>query len=194
MNSFVDRLSFTIGMNLWFAPQISEHCPYSRPGRLIDNLTRFNRPGVASVLTPSLGIARLNRDGTCAETRFGLSAKRTSPFKLEGGSVQSTTGSREVRISGSNAGYTRFRGRVQVYWLPTPLACFPCTSPTVRRRVPSRFNWALLFMSVSTSAVVTIIRIGEFVGSTFRLSVSSGRNVFIWWSSSCTIYESNSNF
>jgi len=29
------------------------------------------------------------------------------------------------------------------YWLPTPLACFPFTSPTVRHRVPSGFNWAL---------------------------------------------------
>ena len=31
------------------------------------------------------GRGRLKRDGTCAETRFGLSAKRTSPFKLAGG-------------------------------------------------------------------------------------------------------------
>ena len=57
--------------------------------------------------------ARLKRDGTRAETRFGLSVKRTSPFKLAGGggSVQSTTGSRSARISGSNgsnAGYTVF--------------------------------------------------------------------------------------
>jgi len=57
--------------------------------------------------------AHLKCDGTRAETRFGLSAKETSPFKLagEGGSVQSTTGSRGVRISGSNdsnAGYTLF--------------------------------------------------------------------------------------
>jgi len=55
-------------------------------------------------------ISRLKRDGTCAETRFGLSAKRTSQFKLagRGESVQSTAGSRGVRISGSNAGYTVF--------------------------------------------------------------------------------------
>ena len=53
-------------------------------------------------------------DGTRAETRFGLSAKRTSPFKsAEGALVQSTTGSRGVRISGSNAGYTMFRGSVK---------------------------------------------------------------------------------
>ena len=42
--------------------------------------------------------------GTRAETRFGLSAKRTSPFLSAGLSVQSTAGSRGVRISGSNAG------------------------------------------------------------------------------------------
>ena len=33
--------------------------------------------------------------------------------KLSGASVQSTTGSRGVRISGSNAGYTMFRGSVK---------------------------------------------------------------------------------
>ena len=56
----------------------------------------------------------MKRDGTCAETRFRLSPKRTSPFKSAGASVQSTTGSRVVRISGSNAGYTVFRGNVRV--------------------------------------------------------------------------------
>ena len=93
-------------------------------------------------------IARLKRDGTCAGTRFGLSTKQTSPFKSAGASVQSTAGSRGVRISGSNAGYTVFWGRVQDYWLSTPLASFPFTSPTVRHRVPSGFNWAITPNSV----------------------------------------------
>ena len=62
----------------------------------------------------SLRRLRLKCDGTRAETRFRLSAKRWSPFKSAGGaSVQSTTGSRGVRISGSNAGYTVFRGSVK---------------------------------------------------------------------------------
>jgi hypothetical protein len=52
----------------------------------------------------------LKCDSTCAETRFRLSTKRTSPFKSVGASVQSTTGSGGVRISGSNTGYTMFRG------------------------------------------------------------------------------------
>ena len=52
-------------------------------------------------------------DGTRAETRFHLSVKRTSPFKSVGASVQSTSGSLSVRISGSNAGYTMFRGNVK---------------------------------------------------------------------------------
>jgi hypothetical protein len=49
---------------------------------------------------------RLKCDGTREETRFRLSAKRTSPFKSAcgwggagGGSVQSTTGRRAVHIS-----------------------------------------------------------------------------------------------
>jgi hypothetical protein len=57
---------------------------------------------------------RLKCDGTCAETRFRLSAKGTSPFKTAGASVQSTTGSWGVHISVSNAGYTIFRGSVRV--------------------------------------------------------------------------------
>jgi len=70
---------------------------------------------MAVVLTQPLAVmsrARLKRDGTRAETRFGLSAKRTSPFKsARAVLVQSTTGSRGVRFSdrnGSNAGYTMF--------------------------------------------------------------------------------------
>jgi hypothetical protein len=56
---------------------------------------------------------QLKCNGTRTETRFRLSAKRTSLFKSAGASVQSTTGSRAVRISGSNAGYTIFRGSVK---------------------------------------------------------------------------------
>jgi len=47
---------------------------------------------------------QLKCDSTRAETRFRLSVKRRSPFKSAGASVQSTNGSRGVRISGSNAG------------------------------------------------------------------------------------------
>jgi len=70
------------------------------------------------------GRARLKRDGICAETRFDLSAKRTSPFKSAVASVQSTTGSRGVRIKGSNAGYTMFRGSVKGtgYQLHSPVS------------------------------------------------------------------------
>jgi hypothetical protein len=73
----------------------------------------------------------LKSDGTRAETTFRLSAKRTSPYKSAGASVQSTTGSRGVRISGSNAGYTMFRGSVKSTGYPLhspvslsiPLSC-----------------------------------------------------------------------
>jgi hypothetical protein len=54
------------------------------------------------LVPPAASRLRLKCDGTGAETRFHLSAKRTSPFKSAGASVQSTTGSRSVRISGSN--------------------------------------------------------------------------------------------
>jgi len=69
------------------------------------------KPPVNSPQDVAVVTARSKRDGTRAETRFGLSAKWTSPFKLAGASVQSTAGSRGVRINssnGSNAGYTMF--------------------------------------------------------------------------------------
>ena len=70
-------------------------------------------------------------DGTCAETKLRLPAKRTSPFKSAGASVQSTTGSRGVRTSGSNAGYTMFRGSVKTTGYPlhspvSPSLPLPC--------------------------------------------------------------------
>jgi hypothetical protein len=75
----------------------------------------------------------LKCDGTRAETRFRLSAKRTSPFKSAGTSVQSTTGSRGVRMSGSNARYTMFRGNVNGTGYPfhspvSPSLLLPCVT------------------------------------------------------------------
>jgi hypothetical protein len=75
----------------------------------------------------------LKCDGTRAETRLLLSAKRTSPFKSAGASVQSTTGSRCVRISGSNAGYIMFRGSVKGTGYPfhspvSPSFPLPCVT------------------------------------------------------------------
>jgi hypothetical protein len=55
----------------------------------------------------------LKCEGTRTLTRFRLSAKRTSLFKSGGGQFQSTIGSRGVRISSSNTGYTMFRGSVK---------------------------------------------------------------------------------
>ena len=89
------------------------------------------------------GRHQLKCDGTRAENRFRLSAKRTSPFKSAVASVQSITSSRGVRISGSNAGYTMFGGSVKGTGYPLHSQVPPFTSSTVRHRVPSRFNWSL---------------------------------------------------
>jgi hypothetical protein len=76
-------------------------------------------------LTSNMGCRlRLICDGTRAETRFRLSAKRTSPFKSASASIQSTTGSRGLCISGSSAGYTMFRGSMKStgYSLHSPVS------------------------------------------------------------------------
>jgi len=67
----------------------------------------------------------LKCDSTHAEIRFRLSAKRTSPLKSAGASVQSTAGGQVARISGSNAGYTMFRGSVKSIGHPLHLPLSP---------------------------------------------------------------------
>jgi len=76
---------------------------------------------------------------------FVFRAKRTSPFKSAGGGPQFSRllRNRGVHISGSNAGYTMFRDSVKGTGYPLHSYSFPFTSPPVRRRVPSRFNWPL---------------------------------------------------
>lgn len=56
IKKFILILSATIGINLWFVPQISEHCPKNTPGRLIIKIDWLIRPGRASILTPKQGI------------------------------------------------------------------------------------------------------------------------------------------
>jgi len=68
------------------------------------HLTALQLPG------DTTGIARLKCDGTRVETRFGLSPRngRVHLNRPVGASVQSTAGSRGVRMRGSNAGYAVF--------------------------------------------------------------------------------------
>jgi len=98
-------------------------CTPDRPS--IVNSYKHSRPEVGCRV-------RLKCDGTRAETRFRLSPKQKSPFKSAGASVQSTSGSRGVRISGSNAGYM-FRGSVEStgYPLHSPVSSslpLPCVT------------------------------------------------------------------
>ena len=103
-----------------------------------------------------LGRLRLKCDGACAETRLLLSAKRTIHLNRRGGpSVQSTTGSRGVLISGSNTGYTMFRGsgKSTGYTLHSPVShSLPLPCVTVCHHLstglyltavefPGSYNW-----------------------------------------------------
>ena len=106
---------------------------------------------------------RLKCDGTLAETRFRLSAKRTSPFKSAGALVQSTTGSRGVRISGSNAGYIMFRGNVKStgYPLHSPVSpSFPLPCVTVCHQVSTGlYN---LWYSTQLQLTVCLVTVKTF--------------------------------
>ena len=128
------------------------------------------------MLLLSLGRGRLKCDDTRAETRFLLSAKRTSPFKWAGASVQSTAGSRGVRTSGSNAGYTMFRGSVKSTGYPlhspvSPSLPFPCV--TVCHQ--SHFNWSLLAYrpTATVTFLFTILESDRLFVSWFCVSSST---------------------
>jgi len=82
---------------------------------------------------------RLKSDGTRAETGFLLSPKRTSPFKSAGASVQSTAGSRVMRISVNNAGYTTFRGNMRVLTTHSILQ-FPLHFPSLASPCAIKFQ------------------------------------------------------
>ena len=84
--------------------------------------------------------ARLKRDGTRAETRFGLSEKWTSPFKSAGESVKSNTGSRGARISGQTMNRPRSEVECKSSGYPLQSPVSPFTSPPTRHHVPSRFE------------------------------------------------------
>jgi hypothetical protein len=88
---------------------------------------------------------RLKCDGTRAETIFRLSAKRRSPFKSVGASVQSTTGSRGVRISFGNSGCTMFRGSVKSTGYPlhspvSPSLPLPCVTCAITFQLDSTYS------------------------------------------------------
>jgi hypothetical protein len=122
----------------WQHPDSSQHMP---SGNLHQNkacefsgfwsfeVEIFHSSGILCSITVCRG--QLKCDGTRTETRFRLSVKRTSPFKSAGASVQSTTGGQGVRINGSNAGYTMFRGSVKGTGYPlhspvSPSLPLPC--------------------------------------------------------------------
>ena len=92
----------------------------------------------------------LKCDGTHAETKLRLSAKWTSPFKSAGVSIRSITGSRGGRISGSNAGYTMFRGSVKGTGYPL--------HPPVSLSLP--FLYITVCHHISTELYYTILLAG----------------------------------
>jgi len=103
----------------------------------------------------------LKCDGTRAETRFHLSAKGTSPFKLAGVSVQSTAGSLGVRISGSNAGYTMFRGSVKSNGYPlrspvSPSLPLPCI--TVCHHISTGLYRYMFLTNAHYQAILKFVR------------------------------------
>ena len=88
------------------------------------------------------GSLRLKWDGTHAVTRFRLSAKRWVHLNRRGRQFSRLLAA-EVCASAVVMPDTPCCEVVSEYWLPNPFASFPFTSPPMRHRVPSHFNWTL---------------------------------------------------
>ena len=119
---------------------------------------------VSDVTAQVCGRLRLKCDDTRAETRFRLSAKRTSSFKSAGATVPSTTGSRHMLISGSNVGYTMFRGSVKSTGYPlhspvSPSLSLPCVT-ACRHILAGLYDWSGLH-STQELVLVSILALQE---------------------------------
>ena len=93
---------------------------------------------------------QLKCDGTRAETRFRLSAKRTSPFKWAEGRQFSRLLAAEVCASAVvmlDTPCSEVVWSATGYPLHSPVS--PSIPPPVRHRVPSRFNWSLPICAAS---------------------------------------------
>ena len=90
-------ISKQIGILECWLPQISEHCPYNTPGRVLIKLTWFTRPGIASAFTPKEGIVQ-----ECSTSALVIS---TRIFLISGTTIRlSVSNWRNIPLSRSCSG------------------------------------------------------------------------------------------
>ena len=80
-----------MGINLWFAPQISEHCPNITPGRCTIRRSIFIRPGTASTFTP--------KDGTVHACKTSAEVISKRMWVLNGTNIRLSTSSKRNMLS-----------------------------------------------------------------------------------------------
>ena len=88
----------------------------------------------------------LKCDDTRAETRLRFVGETDESIYIGGG--VSSVGYWQASCAHQPAGFVLLvqacvLQSCDAYWLPTPFSCFPFTSPPVRYRVLSHFNWTL---------------------------------------------------
>jgi hypothetical protein len=86
---------------------------------------------------------QLRLDGTGAETRFRLSAKRTSPRDSARGQFCRLLAAEVYMSAGSICTVLETPRSCEACWIPTPFSCCPFISPPTRRRVPCHLNRTL---------------------------------------------------
>jgi len=106
-----------MGINLWFAPQISEHWPKKTPHRLTKNITWFNRPGIASVFTP--------KEGTLQEWMTSEPVATKQMYEFKGRTKELSTSNKRNLLSVMYESKSTFKKSLysydQYHWYPTLL-------------------------------------------------------------------------
>lgn len=136
-----------MGINLWLAPQISEHWPKNRPGRWLSKLTWFSRPGHASAFTPILGTA--HECSTSVDpisiripapqgrtVRLSVSNKRAAPPSLSG-TMYASNSTPSPRIPKSEYSYDQY------HWCPIVFTVSWQSAPSSREYSNRRDGMAI---------------------------------------------------
>jgi len=149
-----------IGMNLWFAPQISEHCPVNSPGRLIEKETWFSRPGTASAFTP--------RDGIVQECRTSAAVISIRTCVCIGTTVRLSTSNRRIPSYGNSFVGSMYESNwvskkseysyLQYHWCPIVLIVMEGTF-TSSSKYKRRKEGSAMKISVMAGKIVQMVSI-----------------------------------
>ena len=136
--------------------------------------TLTNKCTIISQIITVLHVSTLSRHSQGACNQCHAKLHKYFKFKSAGASVQSTAGCRGARISGSNAGYTMFRGSVKSTGYPlhspgSPSLPLPCVT------VCHHISTGVYYTSLQYTTRLPSTRFHLFLGATYVTLILTSR-------------------